>query len=249
MKIIQLNIERNKHLHRILPFLQEESADVVMLQEVFQEDARYIADQLHYAHAFAPMTRYSLEKRERIQGIAIFSKKNPLSTSRRYYFGDENVPRYLPIKRETVCQPLLIMTIEDTNGDEWNIGTLHFGKSWRGVPDSYQRKMLKPLREILLSYNSIFFGGDFNIPRGTELYAILQNHFLDHIPPSFTNSLDPTLHRIPHISHMVDYFWSTNDFSCQSVRQKCNLSDHCAFIVQAEKSPKSVSTHSLPNKT
>lgn len=235
MKIIQLNIERNNHLHRVLPFLQKENADVIMLQEVLQEDAENIAHTLGYSYAFAPMTLYPIEQKERVQGVAIFTKQEPQRVSKEYYFGDENIQRYLPIKRETVSQPFLAVTLKDEQGNEWNIGTLHFGKSWRGKPDAYQRSILPRLMKLLSSYESILFGGDFNIPRGTELYYEIKKRYKDHIPQSHTNSLDAKLHRIPDISFMVDYIWSTDDYTCKSIRQQCHVSDHCAFIADISK--------------
>ena len=51
IRLVSLNIERRKHLNRILPFLQEYKPDVVCMQELFEKDVPYFEQALGIENA------------------------------------------------------------------------------------------------------------------------------------------------------------------------------------------------------
>ena len=59
IKLITLNIEGDKHFNSVLPFLQEQNADVVCLQEVFELDLDLFIDALGGHITFTPLTDMS----------------------------------------------------------------------------------------------------------------------------------------------------------------------------------------------
>ena len=220
MKLVQLNIERDNHLERVLPFLEREQADVICLQEVFEEDLALFHGALGMESVFAPVTR---TKRMRpphtlaTQGVAILTRTQPTSSHSTYYRGGNGaVPRHVD------------GTVRE-GAEQYTVGTTHFMKSWHGAPDDYQRAHLPRLLEALNRYEELVFAGDFNIPRDTELYRVLSEHYCDHVPCTYVSSLDPELHRVPGLRYLIDYIWSTNGHVVNNVRMTCGVSDHCAL--------------------
>ncbi len=85
--------------------------------------------------------------------------------------------------------------------------------------------------------------GDFNIPRGTELYHVLADCLYDNIPPEYVSSIDPVLHRVPNLSLMIDYMWSLERIRIENVRQVCGVSDHCAFVGEVSLTGRTLDAH------
>lgn len=233
MKVVQLNVEGSKHLERWLPFLYAEEPDVVCLQEVFQSDLAHVGAQLGMQSVFAPMTehvRFPDTDFYEVQGIGILARMPFLESAVRWYYGGTGaVPRHSLEDRDSVWQPLLSAMVH-FDGVPYTFATTHFMKSWDGAPDAYQRKRLPMLLDILASHAHCVVTGDFNIPRGTDLYHVLARRYKDHVPPEYENSLDPILHRIPSLRYMIDYVWSTPEYCVRNVRMVCGLSDHCALV-------------------
>ncbi len=233
MKLVSLNMEHDKHLERVVPFLQREEPDVVCLQEVLEGDLSRLGVALGAQWHFAPMTRFTHEGHPRhgeVQGVAVFSRVPVLGHEVRYYFGGEgSVPDHCEDERDSVWQALVMVEVE-LSGKRVRIGTTHFMKSYHGAPDDYQRRRLPALLSVLEQYDSFVVCGDFNIPRGTELYYSFASHYVDRVPQHYASSIDPNLHRVPGLRYMIDYFWSTPDMSAEEVSMVCGVSDHCALV-------------------
>ncbi len=81
MKLININIEGDKHFDRVIPFIERELPDVLCLQEVFKGDLIRFSDAGYFSH-FLPITRkessstYSDEL-----GIALLVKEISASVS------------------------------------------------------------------------------------------------------------------------------------------------------------------------
>lgn len=237
VKLIQLNIERDKHLDRIVSFLEQEQPDIVCLQEVFEHDLTMFAERFGLQKAFAPMVlnQASAGASEEffLEGVGILSRVPIERVSTGWYFGNgSGILNENTEERDTVYQPLLTVVCS-IDGVPVVVGTTHFMKSWHGLPDDYQRERMKRFLPILEEACPDILCGDFNIPRGTELYHILHDRLCDNIPPECMNSIDPTLHRVPGLSLMIDYVWSSPPrVQVSNVRQVCGVSDHCAFVAE-----------------
>src|SRR5215831_4644412 len=71
-----INIERSKHLSRVVRFLRGHDPDVACLQEVVAEDVETMSEQLGYPHRFfVPMCRFPEPDGARQTGIAILSRE------------------------------------------------------------------------------------------------------------------------------------------------------------------------------
>lgn len=86
----------------------------------------------------------------------------------------------------------------------------------------------------LLKGEEIVIAGDFNIPRGNEMYQKLQTHFRDNIPTEVESTVDPILHYANKdisgtLKLVVDYIWSTPKYKVENVRVVSGVSDHCAL--------------------
>lgn len=77
--------------------------------------------------------------------------------------------------------------------------------------------------------------GDFNIPRGNEMYRKLLSNYRDNIPPTIESTIDPILHYANkeepgRLKTVVDYVWSTPKYLVSGVRLEPGVSDHCGVV-------------------
>jgi endonuclease/exonuclease/phosphatase family metal-dependent hydrolase len=98
----------------------------------------------------------------------------------------------------------------------------------------FQRGACDRLLE-LLDDRSLVLCGDFNAPRGKEIFSRLAAHWTDHVPLAHTTSLDPVLHRAGALQLMVDGIFSTPDYDVSGVRLHQGVSDHCAITARIGK--------------
>lgn len=239
MKLITLNIERNEHYDTVAPFLIQEQADVVCLQEVFQKDLEMLARKSGYTHTdFTPMMVYQKElpeNEQNIQGHAILSKLPIDVRSRDYYYLCTDSPLKLPLfDRENIPgsanRAVTFVKIFIQN-EYFIIGNTHFTWTPDGLVDNWQREDIPHLLEYISKYPNLILCGDFNAPRGmNETWNILSRQLTDNLPTYIDNTLDPNFHRVPDIKRAVDGIFTTPSYSAQNVRMHCGVSDHCALI-------------------
>ncbi len=91
LKVISLNIEREKHLDLVLPFLAKEKPDVFCLQEVFEKDIPRFEQELGVTSYFSPMTRFPEGEARYLMGAAIFSRLPIVHSDTQYYRGDPSL--------------------------------------------------------------------------------------------------------------------------------------------------------------
>ena len=77
--------------------------------------------------------------------------------------------------------------------------------------------------------------GDFNAPRGGEMFAELSSRYTDNVPASYLSSLDPKLHRAGNLERMVDGIFTTPTYLVSDVEMYSGISDHCAFTATLQK--------------
>ena len=245
IKLISVNIERSKHLERVLPFLEKEQPDVVCLQELHERDKSRFEALLGAASFYAPMTR--LPEEDCPTGIAILSRL-PMKEQRiEFYRGPlsaivEFDATTSDTKYATEQAMFLRTDIEDaTDGSTYRIGTTHFTWTPDGLPDEHQRQDLQKLLPIIENASEIVFAGDFNAPRGGEIFSALASRWTDNIPPLYETSIDVNLHRAgktkPHElkDKMVDGLFTTPAYFASDVKLVSGVSDHCAIVAYITK--------------
>ncbi len=239
LRLLQLNVERDKHWDRILPFLKERAFDVICMQELREEDASRLSADFNLSLHFVPTTRHL----EKIQGVGIFSA-SPIAASRTHWYGGiEEIADYVNgTPTEKYASQQYMIAVADIAHDNGNVtvATTHFPWTPDGSASDFQREAAPRLFSVLTKEAAGFvLCGDFNAPRGGEIWNIFASQYRDNIPQEYTSSLDPELHRAPLAERekMVDGIFSTPEYTVSNVERVCGLSDHCGFIANISKNP------------
>lgn len=227
--LLSLNIEGGRHLARLLPFLEQHRTDVVCLQEVFEADMETLAKAVGYDGSFAPMwnkkevTPLSPEARG-VQGIALFARP-PHTTETRYYVGEGTTPLFVPGGAQD--RALLIARLEK-DGERFTVATTHFTWTPDGKANDEQRAHFARL--VQLAPKELVLCGDFNAPRGGEIFSKFTERFTDNLPATITSTIDPELHRRKGLSLVVDTIFSTPHYDVRDVHVVSGVSDHKAVL-------------------
>ncbi len=245
MKLTSINIEENKHLERVLPFILKELPDVLCLQEVYEENLIDFK-KMGYDGEFAPMACIETNEKYQLVGTAILSRHTLKNFELFYYRGS----------RETVChfdrnnvyqtqQKAVLCADIHIDGETFTIATTHFTWTPDGnVPDPEQIADMEKFLAYTTALRPHVVCGDFNIPRHhNPLYEKLTKHYTDTIPEQYTTSLDPSLHRLGHIpdkkeifkSFMVDYIFTQPPYTASDVRLEFGVSDHAGVVATITK--------------
>ena len=228
-----INIERSKHLARVLAFLRSHAPDVACLQEVVPADIALLSEQLGYPHRhFIPMCRFPDPAGPCPIGIAILSRHAFLSTEDIGYAGGgsgldvlDRASEDTRLRTSRYSVGLVSLAVD---GDSFTIGTTHFPWSDDARTRDFQRGACDRLLQLLKD-RSLVLCGDFNAPRGREIFSRLAAQWIDHVPATHTTSLDPILHRAGSLQLMVDGVFSTPDYAVSGVTLHQGVSDHCAI--------------------
>jgi exonuclease III len=233
MRLVQLNIEGSKHLEKVLPFLKEQNADVVCLQEVFEKDFGLISQTLDMKGSFFPMfdkdqLNQGCAQPNGPQGVALFSRKDSSSIQGVYYVGKGTVPKFRYPKMN--LDYVLVYGCFKFNKKKFTIGTTHFVWTPNGEANNEQRKAFKKLMKVIDNLKIGIISGDFNTPRGKEMFSAFEEHFKDNIPLDIKSTLDPLLHKKPHLKLVVDTIFTKPKYNVQELEVIDGLSDHKAIV-------------------
>lgn len=238
IKLVSLNIERSKHLDIVLPFLGAQKPDVVCVQEILKNDImQFVATLGGAEYVFAPAFRHMETPDNPIVGEAIFSRLRIVRKDIRYYVGNANdVPESSPSEAaKTGRSPkncALVTAEVEKEGSMFIIGTTHFTWSPAGMATSEQRINMRKLLGTLEMQENLVLTGDFNAPRGGEIFSMLADRYKDNVPAHYTTSIDGNLHRAGQLDLMVDGLFSTPGYAVSNVRMICGVSDHCALSAE-----------------
>ena len=235
LKLISVNIEKNRHYNTVLPFLDEENADVVCLQEVPEEFSRELG-KLGYKTSFAPM---SIDDIDTTIGI-MFASKLPYNSKTVYYHGSaDTVVKYGESRKDKTGSNAYILATVSTLENNFLIATTHMTDTKDGHEDYFQTKCTANLLDALSKEKPHLICGDFNMPRGyNSLYEKMTATYTDNIPPKYKSSLDKNLHRLGDKvvdqpifdEYMVDYIFTQPPYKAKDVRLEFGISDHAAVI-------------------
>lgn len=239
--LVSANIEGDKHLDAVAAFLKEADPDAFCLQELSAPKVSFFEKELGAKGFFAPMMR----KRPGAPpsdpmppgtpvGVGLFSRL-PLSRFRRdYYYGGGrgDPPVFMPGDESTVWRVLLSGSFEK-NGKTYAVATTHFTRTPDGSASDKQRTDMKNLLKLLGKFPSIILCGDFNAPRGGEIFAMLAARYADNVPSEYDSSLDPDLHKLKGSKRlMVDGLFSAPEYRIEKTRLNFGVSDHAAITAE-----------------
>ncbi len=239
IKLAQINIEHEKHVEEVISFLLTQKPDVVCLQELQQGDVSRLEEALGMTCLYAPMTRFN----DNVGGIGIFSNlpfSNQVSTQ---YGGNKEaeLPTYNNATKQLMhdtARFVLAITDVEKEGETFRVATTHFPVTEHGEATDYQRTGLQAMLALLEKEGELVLTGDFNAPRGREIFSVLAEKFKDNIPLQYTSSLDPVLHRAAPLELMVDGIFSTPSYEVSSVEGHTGISDHLAFTALVSRARK-----------
>lgn len=250
LKIISLNIEGSRHLEsRILPFLQQEQPDVICLQEVYKTDLP-LFEKIGLTGHFQPMA--NIDKlapfwpEARGEMGLFLGVKLPLKIKNHkfeLYSGEAGkIPNFSEHQGHNFWNRYLgwiqleIDGETSLNPEVFTIATTHFTYAVGGQVTSLQRQDFAKLLRLAKKLPPHLLMGDFNTPRGKELWSQLtQEHgYQDHTPPTAKTTIDNDLHRAENeINFVVDGFFSQleeSPYQVSAVKLVSGVSDHQAVV-------------------
>lgn len=239
ISLITLNVERSKHLELVVPFLRRMSADIVCLQEVMEPDIPLIEEASGGVCVFAPMAFHEDNGQVALRGIAICSRLPVKNKEIVRYAGNPSSPvsfvdATTQSKHDTSSYILLVCDVEK-EGKIFQVATTHFTWTPDGEADSYQRQDVQNMFTALEKLGELVLCGDFNAPRGKEIFSLLAERYRDNVPARYTTSIDGSLHRAGPIPYMVDGIFSTPGYTVSGVEMVSGVSDHCALVAIVSK--------------
>lgn len=247
LKLVQVNIERSKHLDLVIPFLLQQNADVITMQELMERDVEQFEKSLGMKCFYAKMCMHPAEGNGGVMGNGIFSKYPVLEEQNIYYHQSDNpIVVHTEGVPGTTANAVTVCDIEK-EGEIFRVATTHFTVALNGSPNDLQRDHVQKMFKILDQQGEFVFTGDFNASRGGEIFSLIAEKYIDNVPPQYVLSLDPTMHRagaeklaadakaagIP--GQMVDGIFSTPGYRVSNVVMLGGVSDHCAFVAEISK--------------
>jgi endonuclease/exonuclease/phosphatase family metal-dependent hydrolase len=240
LKIITLNIEGDNHLDKVIDFLQKEHPDVICLQEVLEKDINRLKINLDMDGIYVPFKYIDKPNNARLTpgnkwGALLLSNLKINSPFVEYYEGAQD---FLPMHMEgepNVCNRA-ILGVKIAKGDTvFQVITTHFTWSRDGETSSIQLSSLDNMLKLLNSKTDFILCGDFNAPRGKEIWGKLAHLYTDNVPSETTSTVDPNLHRVKNIMYVVDGMFSTKAYSVRDASVIEGVSDHKAIVATVEK--------------
>jgi len=243
IKLVSLNIEGKRHLNRtILPFLQKEKPDVITLQEVFEQDRHRIERTLGMKGIFVPLGRLSYTKQNhqnktKLWGLLTLSKLPIRQSGYEYYYGNPSLmPDFYPgLDPNIICRAILWIQVTHQKNIITFVNT-HFIWSYNGEVSDLQKNTLISLFRCLNRFSNCILSGDFNSPRGKEIFSALSGKYKDNIPHNVTTTIDNAIHRsVDTIQYVVDGIFSSPIYSVTDVAILNGISDHIAMVCMVNK--------------
>ncbi len=233
LSLITVNIEAHKHLDLVIPFLQQHNPDVICLQEVFKADIPAFEKALNKEAIFVPLCQITKENRYHLApmgewGIAILTALPVSETNTLYYYvqgSKEVVPEFrdgVPNSQHRLC----VVAKVDKNGEEFTVINTHFTWTGDGQANDEQRRDVVELLTQLKQINEFVLCGDFNAPRGREIFDQIATRYVDNIPKDVTTTIDGQFHYAGNLHIVVDGMFSTPQYEFQSVEVLSGVSDH-----------------------
>lgn len=245
LSLVSINIEGSKHLDLAEPFLRKRRPDVCCIQELARTDIARFENALGTSCFFVPMLLRPFPEGLSEQGIGIFSRVPSTATDFQHYAGsfDGTTPFDITTQatKHRTERYVLVRTAAEKDGVRYRIGTTHFTWTPDGQPDDFQREDMRALFSVLdEEKEGVILCGDFNAPRGGEIFAMLAARYADTIPPEYETSIDVSLHRDgktrPELLHrMVDGLFTTPEYEVFDVGLVSGVSDHMAIVADVTK--------------
>jgi endonuclease/exonuclease/phosphatase family metal-dependent hydrolase len=238
IKLFSLNIEADRHLDRVRAAIAEHAPDIVCLQEVFEADCARLASIAEYRVKFALSSRMPRSLGAPADwGIAVLSRV-PVRHEEIVCYSED--PRVRIFAAPNDPRRILVTTELDHLGGRYRICTTHFTWSEEGQISGEQIADFHRLEHKLTDYQDYVLCGDFNAPRGREMFAHFTDRLslIDHLPAHVSSTIDGRFHRAGDLNLAVDTVFATEHYRVSEVQVIDGLSDHKAIIARIESRPR-----------
>jgi len=237
LRLLTLNIEGHKHLDRWLPIVKNILPDAVCLQEIFAADLPRIEQELSMSSVFVPMSDIQVVNRYKIHplghwGIAQLTSLPTRNVQKKQYGGGDMIPVF----HKPNDSQRMVLFQEIKKSERWfPIATTHFTWSPEGEYTTLQQEDFGRLAEIIRFYPELVLCGDFNAPRGKELFSHFSDILEDRLPKNVTTTIDKDLHYAGDLHLVVDAIFSTPNLQVTNVQTISGVSDHMGVVGEVEK--------------
>lgn len=242
IRFASINIEGDAHLERVITFLKVYKPDVVCFQEVIESSVPLFEKELGMKGCFMPVTIHNVKPFDDSSpvgtyGVGLFSNLPVADVRKDYYSGGEgDVPRFTGGQVHTTIWRAILSGTIDKDGKKYVVAVTHFTWTSDGSTSEKQREDLKNLLKIAAKNPELILCGDFNAPRGGEIFSKISEIYTDNIPKEYTSSLDTELHRIGKVKQlMVDGLFTTPQYEVADVKLTAGVSDHMAVTALISK--------------
>lgn len=242
VKLLSLNIEGDNHIGKIISLVQNQKSEVVCFNEAYEVDVAGFKHAFSMDAFFMPSevveepNDFRLSPKGKI-GTLILSKFPIVSTHVDCYHGDLSILPKLTNETGDCANRMLVWVDVEIQGKLWTFVVTHFSITKKAQVTPLQRENLRKMLSFLSMRKEFVLCGDFNSPRGKEIFDTLANKFTDNIPPEVDTTLDANIHRagrqIPKL--VVDGLFTTRAYHASSVRVLPGFSDHCAIVADIER--------------
>lgn len=232
LKVISVNIERDLHFDRLIPFLKKNQPDIVLMQEVCEKDIPFLEKSLGMKGTFAVLN--SLKDIENSTMGLLNLTALPAKTYSTYYRGNEKEPPVIEKgKNEGAKTARAILVTEFMKGNHpYCVINTHFTWTPDGHPSEKQVVDLDIMLEYLSKIPEFILGGDFNAPRGRPIFDKIAEKYRDNIPKTVTTTIDKDLHKAGDLQLVVDSIFTTPAYQVDAVEVISGVSDHCAILAE-----------------
>ncbi|MBX9765618.1 endonuclease/exonuclease/phosphatase family protein [Patescibacteria group bacterium] len=238
LRVISVNVEYDRHLDTVLPFLKSEQWDVLLINELLATDVPKFEEELKEDCFFVPMMRFQRTYNTPM-GHGIFSRVPVVCRDEQYSGPPGEIVDFIEgttEERFRTQKHFLVVIEASKDGVSYKLGFTHFPWTPDGEADNIQRACAKTLLESVEREGEIALFGDFNAPRGKEIFSMFTEKLKDNIPTHYETSLDENLHRAGKLTLMVDGCFTTPGYSAKDVELRFGVSDHAAILATISKS-------------
>lgn len=239
LKLLYLNIEGDNHLDAVASLVRQEDPDLICFNEVFEVDVPLLKHSFGLDCLFVPAmtilspSRFRLSNKGNI-GTLVLSKSRILSSQIEYYEGNPKLVPELTDTNGNAANRFVLWAEVEKEGENFLVATTHFTITEAGRASDLQRRNMRKILKILEGHKEFVLCGDFNAPRGGEIFGLLSSRYKDCIPSSVTTTLDRNLHRSGFKEEfpdfVVDGLFTSPGVYAHNVRVEFGVSDHCAVL-------------------
>lgn len=238
ISIVSINMEGDRHLDMVFGFIGTNRPHCLALQEAPASVVDKLV-RLGYFVSFAPMTYETSVAPGDTLGI-LLATITPATFTTHYYSAKYGTPTaFNPHDQHTKAYPIVHATLT-VDSQRVIIGTTHLYDTFDGLANSDQTACVDALLAYTETLPPHYLIGDFNMPRehNTNYERFLAAGYTDHIPKTYTSSLDRTLHRKGNATdlnapifdiYMVDYLFGMAPYRVTDVTLTFGVSDHAAL--------------------